>query len=139
MLTAATATYHAEVSRNPRTHRVLVAGTHTYLWRVRHMHDAGCEEILSIRRASSPSGRALHFRPGTGFVMPNGGTSASGVVGDSAGRMLNLNEPGTVRAFVDALTASVWPAADRKYLHLDGWEWFELTVHGQEARGHANP
>jgi hypothetical protein len=110
------------MSRN-RTYRVLAVGEQTYLWRVRHRHDEGCDEILSIRRVASSSGRALHFRPKPGFVVPDGGTSASGVVGDDAGRWLNLNEPGVVRAFVDALTAFEWLATDRAFAHLDGWDW----------------
>jgi hypothetical protein len=113
-----------------RTHRKLVAGEHTYLWRVRHDHDHGCDEILSIRRVGSSSGRALHFRPKPGFLVPDGGTSAAGVVGDAGGRLLNLNEPGVVRAFVDVLAAQ-WPSADRTFEHLDGWSWFDQVQRGR--------
>ena len=60
-------------------------------------------------------------------MIPDGGTSAAGVIGDDAGRWLNLNEPGVVRAFVDALTAADWQAADRRFLHLDGWPWLDAA------------
>lgn len=105
---------------------MLVTPEHRYLWRVRHCHDDdGCDEVLSIRRTASHSGRALHFRPRSGFLIPDGGTSASGVMRDGAGRWLNLHEPGVVRAIVDELTGAQWPAADRAFVHLDGWDWFD--------------
>ena len=112
-----------------RTYRVLTAGEHTFLWRVRHRHDEGCNEILSIRRLASSSGRALHFRPKPGFAIPDGGTSASGVVRDDTGRWLNLHEPGVVRAFIDVLTASEWPTTDHAFVHLDGWAWLATAHH----------
>ena len=118
-----------------RGFRVLKAGEFTYFWRVRHRHDEGCDEILSLRRAASPSGRLLHFRPRPGFVIPDGGVSAAGVVGDDAGRWLNLNEPGVVRALVDVLTAAQWPAADRGFLDLDGWDWFGSAHRHRTAAG----
>lgn len=119
-----------------RPHRALAAGEHTYLWRVSHRHeDDGCVEVLSIRRVGSPSGRALHFRPKPGFAIPDGGVSASGVVGDDTGRWLNLNEPGVVRAIIDTLTASDWPAADRTFAHVDGWAWFDRAHRQRAAAG----
>lgn len=117
-----------------RGYRVLTVGEHVYLWRVRHLHDEGCDEVLSIRRVDSPSGRALHFRPKPGFCIPAGGTSAAGVVGDDTGRWLNLNEPGVVRAVVDVLTASDWPIGDRSFAHLDGWSWFgSVSEHDRQS------
>ena len=108
-----------------RKYRVLVVGENTYLWQVRHRHRTECEEILSIRRVGSPSRRTLYFRPGPGFAIPVGGWgSAAGVVYDDEHRCLNLNEPGTVRVFVDILAESEWPAADRRAAELDGWVWF---------------
>jgi hypothetical protein len=125
------------MSRN-RTYRVLTADEHSYLWRVRHRHDEGCDEVLSIRRVASPSGRALHFRPKPGFVIPDGVTSASGVVRDETGRWLNLNEPGVVRAFIDALTASEWPPDDHSFVHLDGWAWL-AGAHRQRTPAESAP
>jgi hypothetical protein len=125
------------MSRN-RTYRALAAGEHTYLWRVWHRHDDGCDEILSLRRVASSSGRVLHFRPKPGFAIPDGGTSASGVVRDDAGRSLNLNEPGVVRAFIDTLTASEWPTTDRAFAHLDGWAWL-AQAHRQRATADSIP
>lgn len=125
------------MSRN-RTYRALAADEHAYLWRVRHRHDDECHEILSLRRVASSSGRVLHFRPKPGFAIPDGGTSASGVVRDNAGRSLNLNEPGVVRAFIDALTADEWPTTDRVFAHLDGWAWL-AQAHRQRATADSIP
>jgi hypothetical protein len=113
---------------------MLVADPHRYTWAVRHRHeDAGCVEALIIRRIGAPSGRALDFRPKPGFSIPDGGTSAAGVVHDDQGRRLNLNEPGVVRAFVDVLTAAQWDAADRTFPRLDGWEWFDAAHRARTA------
>ena len=117
---------------------MLAAGEHTYLWRVRHHHDEGCDEVLSIRRAASSSGRALHFRPKPGFAVPDGGTSAAGVVRDDAGRSLNLNEPGIVRSFIDVLTTSEWPTDDHAFAHLDGWA-FLAQAHRQRTTADSIP
>jgi hypothetical protein len=118
-----------------RKHRLLVVGDQSYMWRVRHQHVDGCEEVLRLRRVGSPSARALGFRSRPGFSVPDGGTSAAGVVGDDHGRWLNLNEPGVVRAFVDALGAADWPAGDLRSHDLDGWAWFAAAHdrrHGED-------
>lgn len=116
-----------------RKHRLLVAADQSYLWRVRHQHNEGCEEVLTLRRIGSPSARILRFRSRPGFSVPDGGVSAAGVVGDDRDRWLNLNEPGVVRAFVDALSAADWPAGDRLTRDLDGWAWF-AEAHDRHAR-----
>lgn len=113
------------MSRNPRKYRVLVAGEHTFIWRTTHCHVRGCEDILTIRRSGTPSGRALHFGDKPGFLPSGGAYSEAGVVADDKRRWLNLNEPGVVRAFIDALCEAGWQATDRSYLHVDGWEWFD--------------
>jgi hypothetical protein len=107
-----------------RKQRVLVVGEGSYLWSVGHRHTETCEEVLSIRRVGAPSRRTLCFENRPGFDIPLGGPSAAGVITDDADRTLNLNEPGTVRAFVDVLTASEWPATDRRAQEIDGWLWF---------------
>jgi hypothetical protein len=108
-----------------RKQRVLVVGEGSYLWTVGHRHTKTCEEVLSIRRVGAPSRRTLCFENRPGFVIPVGGlASAAGVITDDADQTLNLNEPGTVRAFVDVLVASEWPATDRRAQELDGWLWF---------------
>ena len=115
--------YHRSMAIH-RKYRLLVAGDQRYLWRVRHRHVDGCEEVLSLRRVGSPSARVLGFRARPGFSVPDGGVSAAGVVGDDRGRWLNLNEPGAVRAFVDVLEDAEWPAGDVRNRELDGWAWF---------------
>lgn len=105
--------------------RQLVVGEQKYLWRVRHRHPPGCVEVLSVRRVGSSSGRSLHFGSEPGFTVPAGGVDQAGAVGASGGRWLNLNEPGVVRAFVDALTVADWPLDDRRFIHVIGWTWFD--------------
>lgn len=117
-----------------RNHRVLGVGEGSYLWSVGHRHTENCEEVLSIRRAGSPSRRTLCFENRPGFDIPLGGPSAAGVVTDDADRTLNLNEPGTVRAFVDVLTASEWPETDRRASEIDGWLWFGQAYELRTAR-----
>lgn len=108
-----------------RKQRVLVVGEGSYLWSVGHRHTKTCEEVLSIRRVGAPSRRTLCFGNRPGFGIPVGGLgSQAGVITDDADHTLNLNEPGTVRAFVDVLTAAEWPANDRRAQELDGWLWF---------------
>lgn len=117
-----------------RKQRVLVAGEGSYLWSVGHRHTKTCEEVLSIRRVGSPSRRTLRFENRPGFAIPLGGPSAAGVITDDADRTLNLNEPGTVRAFVDVLTASQWPETDRRAWEIDGWLWFAQAYELRTAR-----
>lgn len=123
-----------------------MVGEDSYLWSVGHRHAMNCQEVLSIRRAGAPSRRTLCFEDRPGFVIPLGGPSAAGVITDDEDRTLNLNEPGTVRAFVDVLTVSQWPATDRRAAELDGWLWFaeayrlrNLTAQGSDSPDTASP
>ena len=101
--------------------RQLEVGEQKYLWRVSHRHAPGCVEVLSVRKVGSSSGRSLHFGSEPGFTAPAGGVDQAG----ATTIRLNLNEPGVVRAFVDALTLADWPLDDRRFIHVNGWTWFE--------------
>ncbi|MGO4617230.1 hypothetical protein AB4305_22585 [Nocardia sp. 2YAB30] len=107
-----------------RRRRVLTVVTSRYLWKTYHQHLHGCEEVLRLRRLGSVAGLTLVFEPGDRRMIPDGGTSAAGVVrlGD---RRLNLNEPGVVRAFVDAAVDAGWMAEARTIGRRDGWDLFD--------------
>ncbi|WP_227983576.1 hypothetical protein [Nocardia spumae] len=70
------------------------------------------------------AGLTLVFRPGEGRYVPDGYPSAAGDirVGD---RRLNLNMPGVVRAFIDAVDEAGWMADARTNGRRDGWDLFD--------------
>lgn len=104
----------------------------TYLWSVRHKHRDGdvCREVLNLCLDGART--RFVFRsgePGSGRYVADGYWFA-GCVADGRGNLLNLREPGVVRALVDE-------AARRKLLpgkgELDGWELFQSVVEAVEA------
>lgn len=107
-----------------RRRRVLTVGEQQYLWSTYHQHDDGCEEVLRLRQLGSVAGLTLIFRSDGERTVPDGGVSAAGVVriGD---RWLNLNEPGTVCAFVDAAVERGWMAQARTVGRRSGWDLFD--------------
>ncbi|MFE3443465.1 hypothetical protein ACFXNW_10570 [Nocardia sp. NPDC059180] len=101
--------------------RVLKVGTRQYLWKAGHQHRDGCEEV----------------RPDGTRQVADGGTSASGDIWIGE-RMLNLNEPGVVRAFVDSAVDVGWMAQTRTAGRRDGWELFDTAYvrhSGRSSRG----
>ena len=123
-----------------RDYRELKIVGRGYLWNVQHRHIDGCEEVLYLRRCGSPqSSRLLGFRTKPGFAVPDGGMSSAGCVCDDRHRWLNLNEPGTVRAFVDVLEAGQWPVGDRRRMELDGWELFDEVCRRRGVEVPASP
>ncbi|WP_254898040.1 hypothetical protein [Kitasatospora sp. NA04385] len=119
--------------RRDRALRLLVTPDgHRYRWRVGHRHDPsprggpGCAETLSL----CPEGRSnrlrLVFRPGPDRLVPDGWTP-SGSVG-TGGRWLNLHEPGTVRALLEAALARGWPPGRPGVVEVDGWELFDAAA-----------
>ncbi|MEU6563404.1 hypothetical protein [Nocardia nova] len=99
-------------------------GEHQYLWKTYHEHEDGCAEILRLRQRGSVAGLTLIFRPGAGRHIPDGYPCAAGDirVGD---RLLNLNMPGVVRAFIDAAGEAGWMADVRTAGRRDGWDLFD--------------
>ncbi|MGW5752662.1 hypothetical protein [Nocardia rhamnosiphila] len=110
--------------RKTGRHRVLTVGEQQYFWRTAHRHVPGCEEVLRLRRRGSVAGLTLVFRPGGERHIPDGGVSAAGVIwiGD---RLLNLNTPRVVRAFVDGAVRRGWMTEAATVGHRDGWALFD--------------
>ncbi|MFB8771414.1 hypothetical protein [Streptomyces broussonetiae] len=120
---------------NDRGLRRLVIDERTaYDWTLRHSHgeDGACRETLTLYRDRHTATRIV-FRSGEGRYVAEG-YWYSGSVTDGHGNLLNLHEPGVVRAFVDE--------ADRRGLlaepgagtvEVDGWELFRAVVRGRAA------
>jgi hypothetical protein len=119
--------------------RALVVGEHALRWLLGHEHTPragggfeGCTEILRVRPERGAGELRIAFVGGAGRVVPDGSMHQGGVIlnGDG-GAYLNLNEPGVVRAFVDAALARGWvPTA---ITALDGWELFPEVTRARAA------
>jgi hypothetical protein len=109
-----------------RGSRPLVVGRHRYLWSHTHAHEraAGgyrdCREVLTIRRDGSPGLLDVVFHAGPDHLVPDG-LLHRGAVRRPDGRVLNLNEPGVVRALLDRALAGGWRPDQPGRVRLDGW------------------
>lgn len=126
--------------------RKLVVGERTFRYALAHQHqiDASsgrtvystCTELLAIGLDQRPRCElTIAFRGGPGGLVPDGG------MGSHAGMVrllaiedgyLNLNEPGVVRAFLDAAMARGW-IPEGAPLTLDGWDLLEDVVRARHA------
>lgn len=99
-------------------------GEQQYFWKTYHQHVDGCEEILRLRARGSVAGLTLVFRPDGQRGVPDGWGAAAGDIriGD---RVLNLNLPGVVRAFIDAAVDAGWMAETRTVGRREGWDLFD--------------
>ncbi|MFG2552745.1 hypothetical protein ACGFWF_22715 [Streptomyces sp. NPDC048581] len=110
-----------------RLRRLVVDERTTYLWSVRHKHRDGdvCREVLNLYRDGTRT--RIVFRvgeAGSGRVVAEG-WFFSGCVADGRGALLNLREPGAVRALVDEAEArGLLPGSGE----LDGWELFSAVA-----------
>ncbi|MEV8317828.1 hypothetical protein AB0Q95_27015 [Streptomyces sp. NPDC059900] len=120
--------------RGKKKPRRLVVDGQVFLWSVGHTHrvpvDGGfedCCEVLSIRLSGARGQLRILFREGAGRLVPDGFLH-SGAVGTVEGsRFLNLHEPGTARALLDAATALGWCPDEPVVRETDGWELFEAV------------
>ncbi|GAA4051433.1 hypothetical protein [Streptomyces shaanxiensis] len=116
-----------------RLRRLVVDERTTYLWSVRHKHRDGdvCREVLNLYRDGART--RIVFRegePGSGRVVAEG-YFFSGCVADGRGDLLNLREPGVVRALVDeAETRGLLSGG----AELDGWELFPAVAEAVDLR-----
>lgn len=111
--------------RTDRRLRTLVVDDRTtYLWSLRHSHRHGepCREVLNVYR--DRLAMRIVFEAGEGRYVADG-YWFSGCVTDGHGNLLNLHEPGVVRALVDEATRRglLWGAGE-----VDGWELFPAVV-----------
>src|SRR5690242_11464587 len=106
-----------------RRTRYLLVDRERYAWSLSHLHDrlpdggaTGCREILSIRPDGSATWLEIVFAAKTDHLVP---VHAGGVQRCGAD-VVNLNQPGQVRALLDAALAQGWqPTAGRT--RIDGW------------------
>jgi hypothetical protein len=128
------------MTRSSRTPRQLVVGDDTFLWSVRHEHhgDPGhyedCSEVLTVRRPGALGRLRVVFAGSPGHLVPDGHTP-SGIVGTADGLSLNLNEPGTVRALVDAITSRGGLIGGDAVTEVDGWSVFPAVAVHRPAGG----
>ncbi|MFF4341787.1 hypothetical protein ACFY00_17860 [Kitasatospora sp. NPDC001540] len=123
--------------RHPKQPRRLVVEGRVYLWTLRHSHrspdgdrSAGCRETLTLHPQPARSGGPLRvvFAERPGSYVPGGFPLGSGDVGDVHGSSLNLHEPGTVRALLDAATARGWHPDGPSAVEVDGWLLLEAAA-----------
>ncbi|MFE6283532.1 hypothetical protein [Streptomyces sp. NPDC057877] len=117
-----------------RLRRLVIDEGTAYDWTLRHSHaaDGGCRETLSLYRDRRTVTRIV-FGSGEGRYVAEG-YWFSGSVTDGRGNLLNLHEPGVVRAFVDeAARRGLLAEPGAGTVELDGWELFRAVVAGREA------
>jgi hypothetical protein len=125
------------MSRRGGKPRRLVVDSETYLWYERHRHPAGggCVEVLIFRRWGTHGRLEIIFQGREGrWVYGYPGTS--GAVGAVGGASLNLNEPGTARAFLDEALLCGWQSERPALERIDGWLLFDAVA---VRRGTRNP
>ncbi|MEU3251565.1 hypothetical protein [Streptomyces sp. NPDC006997] len=117
-----------------RLRRLVVDERTAYDWTLRHSHapDGGCRETLTLYRDPRTVTR-IAFGSGEGRYVAEG-YWYSGSVTDGRGNLLNLHEPGVVRAFVDeADRRGLLAAPGAGTVEVDGWELFRAVVRGRQA------
>ncbi|MEC3996802.1 hypothetical protein VSR01_26145 [Actinacidiphila sp. DG2A-62] len=134
------------MTRSSRTPRHLVVDGETFLWSVRHEHQEhrehgcgrlydDCREVLTVRRPGALGVARIVFAGGPGRFVPDGGATPSGAVGTRRGPWLNLHEPGTVRALLDALLSRGGLTCRDRTDEVDGWTLYEAAAVGERSAG----
>ncbi|MCV2463630.1 hypothetical protein OEB94_30635 [Streptomyces sp. ICN988] len=115
-----------------RQRRLVVDAGTTWLWshRQKRGRDGVWRDALTLHR----DGVRVRFvfragAPDSGRWTTEGGHWYEGCVGDGRGNLLNLREPGVVRALVDeAGRRGLLPGPRDRPVELDGWELFPAVV-----------
>ncbi|MEV8098137.1 hypothetical protein [Kitasatospora sp. NPDC085879] len=115
------------MARKNEAPRRMVVGDETYVWSVRHDHsrrgegdERHCRTLLTVRRPGGTGRLVLTFEAGPGRMVAEAFMPA-GAVETADSPMVNLHEPGTARAFLDAALAGGWDPQGRTTLLVDGW------------------
>ncbi|MGV9698472.1 hypothetical protein ACWDTR_22300 [Streptomyces sp. NPDC003470] len=120
-----------------RRRRLVVDERTTYLWshRQRRSRDGVWRDALTLYR----DGVRVRFvfpagGPGSGRYTTEGDSWFEGCVADGRGNLLNLREPGVVRALVDdAGRRGLLPGDGGRPVELDGWELFPAVASAPAA------
>ncbi|MFC8740312.1 hypothetical protein HUT15_24250 [Streptomyces sp. NA03103] len=115
-----------------RQRRLVVDAGTTWLWshRQKRGRDGVWWDVLTLHR----DGVRVRFvfragAPDSGRWTTEGGSWYEGCAGDDRGNLLNLREPGVVRALVDeAGRRGLLPGPGDRPVELDGWELFPAVV-----------
>ncbi|MFC1403385.1 MULTISPECIES: hypothetical protein [Streptacidiphilus] len=122
------------MARSDKRARRLVVEGEDFLWSLSHHHRTlgdgryeDCCETLVIRRPKVTGRLRIAFRAGPDRLVPDGYLMPSGAVGTDLGRTLNLHEPGTVRALLDAALKRGWRPDAPATEEIDGWSIFDAA------------
>ncbi|GLY19670.1 hypothetical protein Kisp01_66840 [Kineosporia sp. NBRC 101677] len=105
---------------------MLVVGSTRFFWTLSHRHDP-CREVVRLRRDGSPGCLLAVFTTGQGHYVADGLLHV-GAVQHADGRGLNLNQPGAVRALLDAALDRGWSSESAGPYELDGWALFDSVA-----------
>ncbi|WP_371525678.1 hypothetical protein OG302_05460 [Streptomyces sp. NBC_01283] len=121
--------------RSEKKPRRLVVEGEVFLWSVSHTHRVppgggyeDCCEVLAVRRFQARGRLRILFRDGAGRLVPDGFLHSGAVGTTESGDFLNLHEPGTARALLDAAMAHGWHPDEPSERELDGWVFFEAVA-----------
>ncbi|GAB3261952.1 hypothetical protein [Kineosporia babensis] len=103
--------------------RRLTVASDRYLWSVSPNDTA---PAVHLRKEGSRGELVVTFELGPGRFGPDG-LLPSGMLMRTDGQVLNLNEPGVVRALLDQALAGGWAADDPTRTTLDGWDFFDAA------------
>lgn len=117
--------------------RHLVVGRDRFLWRLAHAHEhwrderggphyVGCREVVTIRQNGLRGRLDIVFRASAGHLVSDHLLHLGAVVRVDRG-VLNLHEPGVVRALLDEALACGWQADAPARLEIDGWTLFDAV------------
>ncbi|WP_058041859.1 hypothetical protein [Streptomyces roseifaciens] len=129
------------MARKEKAARRLVVDGATYMWSIGHTHHVlgggryeDCCETLVIRLFKARGRLRISFGTGPGKLVPDG-YMPSGAVGTTGGGLLNLHEPGTVRALLDEALSQGWRPDDPPVEELDGWNLFDAVAARRRPSG----
>ncbi|MEV8127878.1 hypothetical protein AB0P07_28050 [Streptomyces sp. NPDC085944] len=115
-----------------RQRRLVVDAGTTWLWS--HRQKRGCDGVRRDALTLHRDGARVRFvfragAPDSGHWTTEGGHWYEGCVGDDRGNLLNLREPGAVRALVEeAGRRAPLPGPGGRPVELDGWQLFPAVV-----------
>ncbi|MFG3488725.1 hypothetical protein [Streptomyces sp. NPDC047972] len=115
--------------RRDRVPRRLTVGSEVWLWTVGHRHSPGCLTFLTLRRAADRHAQLrLVFRDGPGRIVSGYPFGAGDIASTGPGAVLNLNEPGVARRFLDEAAARGMLPTAHGIRDEDGWPLYDTLA-----------